>query len=948
MNSNYKKKRFWSDACTYVVFIAGTTVKNCMALSHSLLNRAGVDPNMFIKCISFDSQACPPSDFCALLESDVNKIFTPANTVIAKIPKDKESLEIAEQMGITCYQPEGWSNNPTVTMDNEGASANPNKGLTITLFNEKFLLSKITKIIQEAIDHHHHTILVLEGFNPNWTNARLVCQFTCSTVGGTGNGAAYWALNDALKACAKRDGVEAKIVMKINCRGNLPTHDNTQADRNEFTLLKYINVTDTGMFVESASGIILPRLSDLTIVSSNQNNHGNITDPNKFFALEAHTDFIFKHTPAGKKIRERLNDIEEPEPDDYGDPRAAITMSSAMISRDSYRAIYYPTNKASAIFAERLTAQGNINEVRKYTVGLARVYGLFETEQDSQITSALIRPKDLEGESIFQRVRESLKDRTAASRGINGAAAISDVITSFLNNDIPATYAPMIKKQALANRREIEQNIEKNLDLCMRNIHGFWQAQNILLILKFVLENSSKEIMAKINNLRDLFQHHEHVLAETSEHLRIIQEGNLLTRGLNFLTVSFMIQNLESSGLSACDYQLQISACTIAVQDFITPLMNYIDHKLSWILMQNQKFEQIAQLCRNKAKSIAEKPITLDVPNGIELASEENLQNFFSDFLSQRGGKENLADYILNSFLAQHNSLSILTDISVEETMELFNNVCEQIFRPQVEAIDVIDELMRLYSDNSMRQRIFEQLILSSEGRFLTTGELDSNIIWIKAINLPSKKHIEWVREMSESVDKKPGKWEIAVYPDPDKMHIIQLRNNVSIARHLKRLISIDDPKTWPKIISRAPEPISTLIVNPNPTPREFRRVLAKAIVNNQLTVNDKDHFSLMCPYGERLELGSTFETVDSILQTKWPYLVFIESSFGRNIVVDDEQVFSKLNLIKKQFIEKTTSSDIRLSLIDLTAVEECLIQADLFTPWARRMRKANLRRLTQ
>jgi hypothetical protein len=211
---------------------------------------------------------------------------------------------------------------------------------------------------------------------------------------------------------------------------------------------------------------------------------------------------------------------------------------------------------------------------------------------------------------------------------------------------------------------------------------------------------------------------------------------------------------------------------------------------------------------------------------------------------------------------------------------------------------------------------------------------------------MPHTRHTEWTLDAVKSVDNKPGNWEVAVHPDPDKMYIIQLRNDVSLTAHLKRLQPIDDPQEWPKIISRAPEPPSTLVVNPDPSPAEFKRVLAKAIINEQLTTDDNGHFMLNCLNGEKLDLGNTFKMVEKNLQPRWPYLVFIESSFARNLVVAEKDIISKLNHIKTQLESSETLSDRRLKLIDLTAVQEAIIQAELFIPGTRRIRKANRRRL--
>lgn len=111
MNTNDNKK-FWSSARTYVSFGAGTSIKNVMAMTNILLRKHGVDPDMFVKDLSFDCQVCPPGDFDTFLGFNINDCFSPANTVMAAFPTDQESLELARQQGITSGKPDSWSLDP--------------------------------------------------------------------------------------------------------------------------------------------------------------------------------------------------------------------------------------------------------------------------------------------------------------------------------------------------------------------------------------------------------------------------------------------------------------------------------------------------------------------------------------------------------------------------------------------------------------------------------------------------------------------------------------------------------------------------------------------------------------------------------------------------------------------------------------------------------------------
>jgi hypothetical protein len=149
----------------------------------------------------------------------------------------------------------------------------------------------------------------------------------------------------------------------------------------------------------------------------------------------------------------------------------------------------------------------------------------------------------------------------------------------------------------------------------------------------------------------------------------------------------------------------------------------------------------------------------------------------------------------------------------------------------------------------------------------------------------------------------------------------------------------MDDPRSWEVVVNRAPDRVSALIVNPDPSLGEFRRVLAKAIAANLLNIDDNGNFTLNCGEEEPLMLGKDFRAVRQKLQPRWPDMVFVESTFGRDIVVDDAKINSQLLEMCEALKEKNTT-DRRLTLINNKAVDESLKQVELITPWARRIRE--------
>jgi len=87
-------------------------------------------------------------------------------------------------------------------------------------------------------------------------------------------------------------------------------------------------------------------------------------------------------------------------------------------------------------------------------------------------------------------------------------------------------------------------------------------------------------------------------------------------------------------------------------------------------------------------------------------------------------------------------------------------------------------------------------------------------------------------------------------------------------------------------------------------------------------------------------------ESVPEKLRCLFRDMVFIESTFARDLFVDEDLVLTKLNELLMQTKGSSDQSNSSLALIDATAVQECLDQAKLLLPRIRRMRKARPRRI--
>lgn len=928
---------FWTELATYIAFVPGTEVKKAVTAKLGLLRSSDWVGDLVGLHTFFDWQTRTPRDLATCLGRDPDEFITPDSFVPAVVP-DKESLAKAEQEGKLCHMPAGWYEKPGAVLDNLGAAGDPRIGLALAKLNETALVSKLDRNIQRAMEHDRHLRLVLADMDVGSLPSRLAIFGYSTSVGATGNGAIYW-FPDVARRCADRHGVQAKVVLNILLRGTLRVQDQERADLNELTLLKYFRALASGKYIDPVTGQLMPSPFDLLFLAADNNAHGTLSTLDRLVYHQAHCDNVVWHTPAGTKIRQRLGEIEAWDSDEDGDPRAAMTVSCAFVSRDSKRVLGYDANRGSSILAENLRAKSDPSEIRKRAAGLARLHELVESEEDNQITSRILRPAVMGGENVLERARADLTDRVGKVRGFRRAVALAEALDALQNGDIPETFEEAMKKQAQARFQGVKDGLEKEFDQTMRTLEGLHQAQQITAFLKAVVENSRKEVTAKIHELQEIRRPHEEIIAEALEELQHLQDGGWAARLLHPFLPGRIAANLEESGRVAIDCQLQIVACVSAARNFLTPLADHLDRRLAWLMMLEQKLQDVAGSCKQKADHWARKSTALVAPKGFELATEDYLNREFEERLAEGGGARQFSASMLARFLSRHDSLANLAEMPIEEIQDVFTAICEEFFRPAVERTDVVSEFKRLYPDKTTQQRIFEQCLNQSEGSVLTTGEANRHVPWIKVAIVPSSDDVDWAGELVKGVDKKPGKWEVAIHPDPNRMGIIQLRGDVSLTPFIDRL-DLPEPEDWAKVIARAPDPVSALTVGPNPDDRQLRRVITKALVTGQLRHDQVTGFALDSPDGNDVLLGQGKAAATEALRHSWPDLIFIESKFGRQVVLDDKTVAARLKQLEGRVNAPEPDADPLLCLIDSAAVAEAARQLELFLPWARRMRK--------
>ena len=265
-----------------------------------------------------------------------------------------------------------------------------------------------------------------------------------------------------------------------------------------------------------------------------------------------------------------------------------------------------------------------------------------------------------------------------------------------------------------------------------------------------------------------------------------------------------------------------------------------------------------------------------------------------------------------------------------------FREMVEPTFEAVVKSTTVWEEFKKTFPDAHVRQEMLTQLIRHSTGRVIAEDSVGQSVVWIKTANVPNASLVEPVRALLESLDTKGGHWEVAAHDDIDTISLGQLRGGISLSPLIRRLGIPDNEIGWKALAAQAIDVISALIVPPHPSLRQFRRVLAKALAADLITTKD-GHFYLERPQQEPLSLGSDFASVKQALLKRWPDLVFIESTYGRALILDEKRVLGQLETLQHR-------QDMCAALFDAQAFEECLCQTQIMLPRLRRMRVAALR----
>jgi hypothetical protein len=703
-----------------------------------------------------------------------------------------------------------------------------------------------------------------------------------------------------------------------------------------------LRVETTGAYVDPLTGRIKSLPCDLLYIASNINNEGNIESLDRLLCHEGRIHFFNDYTPGGSSLRERLCDLESLVYSKNGDPECCLSQGMVIISRDSSRLTSYLCYRTSALLAQSCLEESDLNEILEQITALVRIMGIVENEDENLITKQILIADGFGGEDLRQRALASFADRTDKSQGPADLQNILDSIYNIVNSDIESVYKPLMKDKAMQHFNLAIETVSKFLEQSTKKPDGLMRIQHGLQSIKIVLEKASESISQKINGLQEQLQPHEEIIAETYEKNQQLSQMNFAVRAFLFFTMRNMVQTLLESGKALISYCIELAVCEIALQEVVIPLLDEIDSKLGWILAEIEKLHKIEKFCNNEAEQLINHPTIFSAPVGLELTDREFLENKFQEYIEEANGEENFKNNMRLSFLNKYESFSILFQASMNEIIDLFNDFGSTKYKPDVIATDVLDELFQ--KDRRTIQEIFARIIPQCDGRVQVQGQANEYVPRIKVASVPSEKHVPVVTELLENFDSNSGKWQVVVNPaDRDSFNLVQVRSRISLTQFIDRINLPDTYESWKMLIENAVDPVAVTIAGPNPSNRQLKRILAKAIICGLLT-EAKNGFMLKTFTGESI-LFRDHEAAQLELRTRFRDTVFIESTFARDLVVDEDKIIGKLKTAMSDIVTADQKNSL-LAVTDKTGIQESLEQAELLLPRLRRMRKYNPRNI--
>jgi hypothetical protein len=927
-----------------VALISGSTPRDIEALRRSISGKNnGTNPHESNECVLFDSRRTVSVGNHVLSdkEQDANELFSSDEFVDAVLPKDAASLARHEEEGTFSRMAKDWYKSSEAALDDYGAGGQQSTGYTMARVVKKGWLFTLKKVFGRCVDHGKRLLGAIKDSVANEVVYRILVHVRCSAVGGMGSGAVI-KMPDYVQEVTADYQIIPKLILDILLRGDLPVKDQSKADINQVNLLKYVRALASGEYVDPITGNKVKNPFDNVFLQSNQNCHGRFASLEQLLIHEAYRQNIMWNSSLSLKVRERLVDIENVSFDKYGDPLIGYSASVSGIRRDNGIITDYCADRAIGMIADALARKPDTGQAQSDALAFARMHGVIESQDESHLTSRILTPAEFNGENSIQRLASNFAARIKGSWGIGYARALAETITSIKGVEFASNYEPAMTKDALKKNNDVitalDEAIRQRSSAQTNSQDSTGSYSDIPALLagyKRVLAVSIQAVTGKVGPLQEASQLHQDAVNQALSQLAQVDQMSWWGRLWHFFLIREIASCLEESGLAWLTLELQILVCKVA-SHVLDKQMEYVDGNIMRFTVLDQDLRHISAASKQRAQRLTKRKTGYDAAPFFELENQGYLENFFTEKVVADGGEDVFTGSLIARLVKKHGSLSILPGKDAAEVENIFKDVCREVFEPITTNMDVVTEFKKVFPDPKKQIKIMRSLILQSEGSVHTVGEAGTDVVWLKFVTVPTEDDVKWMREVIEKADPKAGIVEITVDGDSTTIKILQLRGGISLSPLIAKN-DLTEPDDWEKMVAYAVDRTTAIMGPPNPTNRQLRMVIAKAIVTGQLIWDDHKGFGLSLKDHGEIWLAHTAADAAEKLRRCWQYLVRIESTFTHHVFLNDIVVTNHVENLDSELTSKITT-DGRISLIDATAVSDVKKQLELLIPWTKRL----------
>ena len=835
--------------------------------------RHGVDASF----IYFDGELPAPPEVEREWLEESGLLTSHASFVEAKLP-DRESLERHHHR--LWFLDEESLRNPGVRSVGAGSGNNPAWGNALYRLNDLRMQQRMEQAIRTAQSHCRKREAVVKG-DDDAEDRPIHVTIALGTAGGIGNGA-------VVESCRQLRHMEARLQVRIHITiflvdiGTLHLINHDVAKRNRARTLNYLRAVATGNYMdpEGLNDFSGRPLFDNIIVCWNAGPHSELPTLDEQEAFAAHQLFLLHCSPMGRRIRERMVDLDGNRGvDDCNAPRAASAMGFFRLALDRSRYRQYcgaATGRALAAAVLDAPAGDGADEGSKVISDLQ----LIESDSESQAVGSLTKA-DVNDPDAFQEARGALEDRAAEGTSWRKFMGMVEGYRVVGNDLIDRIILPRVGRRG----SEMVQSGRRRLSACLvawgKHISGLNYGVGLLQGALAELEKSSRSNAEKRSLLADMSQPLFQEIDACHREFERLSRRSWFGRIFRVFSIGRLCHRYEQLAKRCLVFRLELAVRDMIQGDVYLPFMDFLRERLAALLRMQGKLQGAMEDLERRAETVTQSGVSaLRVPVGINVDDARALRDFHARHLKARGGTASLVEHLVVALLERSGTLFGFLECSQEEIATRTSDLALQPFEAAICSLNVLDVLRQRHGRRV--GAILDMAVKESAPRIRTVGEANQNIPCIRVIGAPTGSDWEWLRGEFRTINQAPDEWiKEDLPPEADSVLFLTYRSQISLTMLIDQHPVSKSGLTARERIAGMPDPLAALLPVGEMTEDDARIAALYALACGMLSYDDETGWVIEDSQGHR-SVGRSAEGMLRALRTNFPDVVRIYSALGR------------------------------------------------------------------